>query len=176
MKKTIEAQGAMTAEERAFIERFTAERCRPHDEVVASLRRAEMRRAAAAALAFRADCAAVPLAAGTETGFAGGVKSPGEEVRFHFAADAADGEAPSWRVEVAVPPGASAGTPLEISARLADGRPVAAAVLKIAGASLRVDDGVASMAFGDFTAGMEDTDVSLTVPGGAPVPGALVFL
>lgn len=174
-KKTDEI--AMTEAEREFISRFTAERCRPHAEVVAGLRRAGMRLSAEKLFLSR-ECAAeaLPLAAGPAAArTAPDVKSPNEEIRFLFSAESRDGDIPEWRAEVAVPPGADASTPVEIRVRRSNGAPVPAAVLRLAGRSLRVADGVAVLPFGEFISGMEDTDVSLSEPDAAPVKGALAF-
>lgn len=178
MKETTEAKTAMTREERDFITRFTAAHCRPHAEVVAGLRRAEMRLKAEMLFAAKpAEREAFPLAAGSASAAAPreAVKSPGEEVRFLFSAEAEDGETPAWRTEVTVPPCAVAETPVTARTRRANGAPVESGVLRLAGRALRVADGVSTLSFGDFLSGMDDTDVSLAEPGGSPVKGALTF-
>ncbi len=177
MEKILERDDTpMTAAERAFIERFTAEHCRPHREVMAARARAALRRRAEAALAADDDLRAVPLAAGAAgAASAARLKAPGEEVKFVFSAEAERGETPAWRAEVTVPPGADDATPVDVSVRFADGSPAADAAFKVAGRVLRIADGVSSMSFGDFARGLGDSEVALISPRTGESKGTLSF-
>ena len=165
-----EEKVAMTADEAAFIDRFVAERCRPHAAVMAERLRkfaAERQMAMFAA----EDDSAFALAAGPAAKSPAPVKSPDEPVTFVFASEG-DAEAPdAWRAELAVPPGATADTQLALKV---SGKDVAG-TFKLSGVALPLLDGAAEIPFGVFLTGIKDTDVSLSRPGAGAVKGRLLF-
>ena len=109
MNKANEEKVEMTAEERAFIARFTAAYCRPHTDVMAE-RLAAFATARQMRLVFagRSDFA---LAAG-DSAPAARVEAPDEEVRFVFASEGEADAANAWRAELTVPPKANTETML----------------------------------------------------------------
>lgn len=169
MKNAIEEEKVvMTAGEAAFIDRFVAEHCRPHAAVMAERLRkfvAERQMAMFAA----DDGPAFALAAGPAT--PASVKAPDEQVTFVFASEGEEDAPGAWRAELAVPPGATAGTPLALKVR---GRDIAG-VFTLSGVALPLADGTAEIPFGMFLAGIKNTDVSLHRPGGDTVKGRLLF-
>ena len=171
MKKAIaEEKAVMTADEAAFIDRFVAEHCRPHAVVMAERLRkfvAERQMAMFAA----DDGPAFALAAGPTAKAPASVKAPDEPVTFVFASEGEDDAPGAWRAELAVPPGATAETPLTLKV---GGRDVAG-VFALSGVKLPLVDGAAEIPFGVFLAGIKDTDVSLRRPGGDAVKGKLLF-
>lgn len=167
---TGEERVVMTADEAAFIDRFVAEHCRPHAEVMAErLREFVMSRQESM---FAAD-AGVPfaLAAGPAAKPPVEVKSPDEPVTFVFLSDC-DADAPeAWRAELTVPPGATVDTELVLDVIGKDVN----GVFKLSGMALPLSDASARIPFGVFLAGIKDTDVSLTRPDAEPVKGKLLF-
>lgn len=160
----------MTDAEEAFIDRFTADYCRPHHAVMAE-------RLAAFVAARRRDflsSAAVPFAfaAGPRPSAAAPVRAPDEEVRFVFAGDGAGGTA--WRATVTVPPGATAETMIAVAVAGPSGAP-AEGMFTLAGCNLPLAGGRAEMPFGQFLAGIRETDVTLRAPSAPPAPGRLLF-
>lgn len=165
-----EVKVAMTADEAAFIDRFVAERCRPHAAVMAERLRKFTAERQMAMLAAE-EGSAFALAAGPAARLPAAVKAPDEPVTFVFASDG-DADAPdAWRAELAVPPGATADTQLSLKV---DGRDVAG-TFRLSGVALPLLDGTAEIPFGVFLAGIKDTDVSLSRPGGGTVKGRLLF-
>ena len=171
MKKAIEEERVeMTADEAAFIDRFVAEHCRPHAVVMAERLRkfvAERQMAMFAA----DDGPAFALAAGPAAKASASVKAPDEPVTFVFASEGDEDAPGAWRAELAVPPGATAETPLTLKV---GGRDVAG-VFALSGVKLPLVDGATERRFGVFLAGIKDTDVSLRRPGGDAVKGKLLF-
>ena len=171
MKNAIEEEKVvMTADEAAFIDRFVAEHCRPHAVVMAERLRkfvAEWQMAMFAA----DDGPAFALAAGPSAAAPASVKAPDEPVTFVFASEGDEDAPGAWRAELAVPPGATAETPLTLKV---GGRDVAG-VFALSGVKLPLMDGAAEIPFGVFLAGIKDTDVSLRRPGGDAVKGKLLF-
>ena len=171
MKNAIEEEKVvMTADEAAFIDRFVADHCRPHAVVMAERLRkfvAERQMAMFAA----DDGPAFALAAGPSAKAPASVKAPDEPVTFVFASEGEDDAPGAWRAELAVPPGATAETPLTLKV---GGRDVAG-VFALSGVKLPLVDGAAEIPFGVFRAGIKDTDVSLRRPGGDAVKGKLLF-
>ena len=171
MKNAIEEEKVvMTADEAAFIDRFVAEHCRPHAVVMAERLRkfvAERQMAMFAA----DDGPAFALAAGPSAAASAAVKAPDELVTFVFASEGDEDAPGAWRAELAVPPGATAETPLTLKV---GGRDVAG-VFALSGVKLPLMDGAAEIPFGVFLAGIKDTDVSLRRPGGDAVKGKLLF-
>ena len=171
MKNAIEEEKVvMTADEAAFIDRFVAEHCRPHAEVMAERLRDFVARRQMALFAAD-DGASFALAAGPAAPAAASVKAPDEPVTFVFASEVGDDAPEAWRAELAVPPGATGETPLALKVR---GRDVAG-VFALSGVKLPLVDGAAEIPFGVFLAGIKDTDVSLRRPGGDTVKGRLLF-
>ncbi len=165
-------ENGQTAEERAFIDRFTAEYCRPHVAVVAQ-RLASFVEARRFALVGAAS--GFVMAAG-ESDSAAAVKAPEEEVAFTFAS-AGDPEASdAWRASLVVPPGATADTVLSLKVFEANGGACAGGTFRLAGITLPLSgDGTALIPFGVFLAGIKDSDVALVRPGAKPVDGTLAF-
>lgn len=171
MKNAIEEEKVvMTADEAAFIDRFVAEHCRPHAVVMAERLRkfvAERQMALFAA----DDGPAFALAAGPAAKAPAAVKAPDESVTFVFASEGEEDAPGAWRAELSVPPGATADTSLALKVQ---GRDIAG-VFTLSGIKLPLVDGAAEIPFGVFLAGIKDTDVSLSRPGGERVKGKLLF-
>ena len=173
MKNAIETEKtAMTPDEKAFIDRFVADYCRPHETVVA-----------ARLAAFAAERQMRFLSQGSR-GFAlaagvsapkQDVQAPEEEVRFTFASDGeADAEG-AWRAELVVPPKAGPETMLSLKVVDGSGEAVDGGVFTLSGAALPLAGGRAEMPFGLFLAGIKDTEVSLRRADGETVRGRLLF-
>ena len=171
MKNAIEEEKVvMTADEAAFIDRFVADHCRPHAVVMAERLRDFVSKRQMAMFAAD-DNPAFALAAGPSAKAPASVKAPDEPVTFVFASEGEDDAPGAWRAELAVPPGATAETPLTLKV---GGRDVAG-VFALSGVKLPLVDGAAEIPFGVFLAGIKDTDVSLRRPGGDAVKGKLLF-
>jgi len=171
MKNAIEEEKVvMTADEAAFIDRFVAEHCRPHAVVMAErLRKFVAERQMAM---FAVDNGpAFALAAGPAAKAPATVKAPDEPVTFVFASEGEEDAPGAWRAELSVPPGATANTSLALKVQ---GRDIAG-VFTLSGIKLPLVDGAAEIPFGVFLAGIKDTDVSLSRPGGERVKGKLLF-
>ena len=177
MKNAIDGKIEMTAGERAFIERFVADYCRPHRVVMAERLAAFV---AARQMAFvSGDSADFALAAGprraSEKEAEGAVPvAPDEEVRFAFASEGTRDALGAWRAELSVPPKATAETMLLIKVCDSADQP-AEGVFSLAGCALPITEGTAEMPFGLFLAGIRNTEVGLCRPGGHPVAGRLLF-
>ena len=173
MKNANEVESTeMTPAERAFIDRFVADYCRPHGVVMA-----ERLAAFAAERQMRFVCSRAQgfaLAAGESAPAA--VQSPEEEVRFTFASDGAEDDEGAWRAELTVPPNAGPDTMLALRVSGRDGGPVADGVFTLSGAALPLAGGSAEIPFGLFLAGIKDTNVSLCRSGGKGVGGRLLFI
>ena len=171
MKNAIEEEKVvMTADEAAFIDRFVAEHCRPHAVVMAERLRkfvAERQMAMFAA----DDGPAFALAAGPAAKAPAAVKAPDEPVTFVFASEGEEDAPGAWRAELSVPAGATADTSLALKVQ---GRDIAG-VFTLSGIKLPLVDGAAEIPFGVFLAGIKDTDVALSRPGGERVKGKLLF-
>lgn len=170
MKNATEEKIEMTAAERSFIDRFTADYCRPHSVVMA-----ERLAAFVAARQFQ-----MFAAAGSQFALAAGksapepqVESPAEEVRFAFASEGESDAETAWRAELVVPPRAASQTMLPVKVVDRDGEP-ATGVFTLAGVAMPLVAGKAEIPFGLFLAGIKDTDVGLAVDG-VKTPGKLLF-
>lgn len=174
MKNAIETEKtAMTPGERAFIDRFVADYCRPHEAVVAA-RLAAFASERQMRFLSRGGAGDFALAAG-ESAPKQEVQSPEEEVRFAFASDGeADAEG-AWRAELVVPPKAGPETMLALKVVDGSGEAVDGGVFSLSGAALPLAGGRAEIPFGLFLAGIKNTDVSLRRAGGDPVGGRLLF-
>ena len=171
MKNAIEEEEVvMTADEASFIDRFVAAHCRPHAVVMAERLR-EFVDKRQMALCAEDDEPVFALAAGPAEKVPSAVKAPDEPVTFVFASEGEEDAPEAWRAELAVPPGATSATPLALKVR---GRDVAG-VFTLSGVNLPLVDGAAEIPFGVFLAGIKDTDVSLSRPGGDMVKGRLLF-
>ena len=175
MKNAIDKKIEMTAEERAFIDRFVADYCRPHRVVMAErLARFVAERQMAFVSGASADFA---LAAGprrTAAKEATSPVAPDEEVRFAFASEGERDASEAWRAELSVPPKATSETMLTIKVCDSSDRP-AEGVFSLAGCALPITGGKAEMPFGMFLAGIQNTEVGLCRPDGQPVGGRLLF-
>lgn len=173
MKNAIETEKtAMTPDERAFIDRFVADYCRPHETVVAARLAAF---AAARQMRFLSQGSrGFALAAGVSAPKQD-VQAPEEEVRFTFASDGeADAEG-AWRAELVVPPKAGPETMLSLKVVDGSGEAVDGGVFTLSGAALPLAGGRAEMPFGLFLAGIKNTEVSLRRADGETVGGRLLF-
>ena len=171
MKNAIEEEKVvMTADEAAFIDRFVAEHCRPHAEVMAERLRDFVSKRQMAMFAA-VDEPTFALAAGPAAQGPASVKAPDEQVTFIFASAGEDDAADAWRAELVVPPGATIETMLTLRV---SGRDVAG-VFTLSGIALPLADGTAEIPFGAFLAGIRNTDVSLQRPGDGQVKGRLLF-
>ena len=179
MKNAIDRKIDMTAAERAFIDRFVADYCRPHRVVMAERLAAFV---AERQMAFvSGESVDFALAAGPCRSIAENAKnseaspvSPDEEVRFAFASEGSDNAADAWRAELCVPPKATAETMLTVKVRDVGNRP-AEGVFSLSGCALPITDGVAEIPFGLFLAGIQNTKVGLCRPNSQLVGGKLLF-
>lgn len=165
-----------TPEDDAFIREFTARHCR---RIGADIGRIEEYAERMRMLFVQANgayaLAAAPAACGAEARATETAHSPGEEVRFVYAAEATAGPSGFWRAELVVPPSASPETMICVSVSGAESRPVSGGILRIAGCALPISNGSASLPFSLFLDGLTDTDVSLARSGASPVSGRLLF-
>lgn len=172
MKNAIEEKKVeLTAGETAFIDRFVVRYCRPHAVVMAE----RLRSFAAArqmALLEAGGREGFALAAGPVTSGTDAVKAPDEPVTFVFASDGEPDAAQAWRAELAVPPGATAETPVPL---VVEGGGLAGGVFSISGCALPLENGSAEIPFGLFLAGIRNTDVALRRADGESVAGRLLF-
>ena len=175
MKNAIDRKIEMTADERAFIDRFVTDYCRPHRVVMAE-RLAKF--VAERQMAFvSGEAADYALAAGPRRAAVNDVPAPvapDEEVRFAFASEGSSDASGAWRAELRVPPKATSDTMLTIKVCDSSDRP-AEGVFSLAGCSLPITEGKAEMPFGMFLAGIQNTEVGLCRPDGQPVGGRLLF-
>jgi hypothetical protein len=162
----------MTREERDFINRFTAEHCRPHSVVMSerlntfvNRRQFEMLTASPAIDILAAGMQDNPSLPPSDD-----VRSPKEPVRFVFVA-----EDESWCAEVIVPPQAEVTTDLIVIVSNRNGETFQDGVFEIAGQSLQLKSGNATLQFGLFLAGIRKAEVVFTPPGGERVSGKLIF-
>ena len=175
MKNAIDKKIEMTAGERAFIDRFVTDYCRPHRVVMAERLAAFV---AERQMAFvSGETADFALAAGprrsSEKNDINPI-APDEEVRFAFASEGERDAADAWRAELRVPPKATSETMLTIKVCDSFDRP-AEGVFSLAGCALPITEGKAEMPFGLFLAGIQNTEVGLCRPDGHPVGGRLLF-
>ena len=96
------------------------------------------------------------------------------EVRFVFTSDTKD-PAREWKATLIIPPGARAGTELELSVVDAAGKPVAGGMFRLAGCSIPVKDGKGSLPLEVFVSGLRNVDVSLTRQSCPAESGVLSF-
>ncbi len=162
----------MDAGEKAFIDRFVADYCRPHRAVLADRLAAFVASRQMALLS--SENTDFALAAGVRNASAPSPVAPGEEVRFSFASEGTDRESDAWRAELRVPPNATSETMLVLTVKNAANRPEEG-LFSIAGCALPVSSGSAEIPFGLFLAGIQNTDVALRRPDGQPVAGRLLF-
>ena len=111
MKNAIEETVEMTREESAFIERFTAAYCRPHQVVVAE-RLASF--VAARQMRFLASAGSNFAFAAGDSAPTASVEAPDEEVRFVFVSEGEADADGAWRAELTVPPKAGTQTMLTL--------------------------------------------------------------
>ena len=171
MKNAIEETVEMTREESAFIERFTAAYCRPHQVVVAE-RLASF--VAARQMRFLASAGSNFAFAAGDSAPAASVEAPDEEVRFDFVSEGEADAAGAWRAELTVPPKAGTQTMLTLVVTDKNGVP-AEGVFTLARVALPLAGGRAEIPFGMFLAGIKDTDVALKGADGVSRPGRLMF-
>ena len=170
-----ESRIQMTPGEEAFIARFTADYCRPHEAVMAERLAAYV---AARQLSFLSggSAAGFALAAGVSAPESvPEVRAPDEEVRFSFASDGAPDAPGAWRATLVVPPRAVPETLLALTVENAAGAREADGVFTLSGTALPLVAGRAEIPFGVFLAGIKNTSVSFRRPGGPAVPGTLAF-
>jgi len=162
-----------TASEAAFIDRFTADCCRPHAEALRMRMEAFAAARQAAFFGAAAGTASFALAAG-DSAPAASAAAPAEDVRFVFASEGAEDAPGAWRAELLVPARAVPDTMLAV--RVADGAgSPAEGALRLSGVTLPLADGRAELPFGLFLAGIADTGVFLRRPDGTETPGRLLF-
>ena len=80
-----------------------------------------------------------------------------------------------WRVKLTFPPNASKATLLPLE--MVDGldRPVASAILELAGLRINITDGKAAITYGDFIKGKHEKALWVYRKDMLPIPGALTF-
>lgn len=159
-------------EETAFIDRFVADYCRPHNVVEAERLAAFVAERPMSFMRFGMSDFA--LAAGPAD-VPPGVQSPDEEVTFTFASDGAPDAPGAWKASLTVPPKAGPETMVTLSVVNSSDEPFDAGVFKLSGVALPLTGGCAEIPFGMFLAGIKDADVSFCRPGEEPVGGTLAF-
>jgi len=80
-----------------------------------------------------------------------------------------------WKAHLTFEPGSVDETPAVIALEDGEGAPIASATFELAGRRLKVTDGRAAIACGDFVKGKHETAIWLHRKGVVPVPGALTF-
>jgi hypothetical protein len=164
------AEVETTPEEDAFMADFAAKHCRRLTSVERLQAFIDARRVSFVSANERYFMAAAP-AAGGQVGEAAPC-SPDEEVRFVFAGG---GEANYWRAELLIPPVAGPDTMLDVRVTGSGDVPAGDGTLRLAGCSLPLSDGGASLPFSLFLDGLRDTEVSFARAGREPVEGRLLF-
>ena len=105
------------------------------------------------------------------------MKSPeGKTLSFLFLCVPGTRSPDPWSVRVTIPPGATAKTPLDISAAGENSIPIEKGTFEFMGARIKIANGKGSLLFGDFVKGIHETGVWMMRPGHPPVPGALTFV
>ncbi len=99
----------------------------------------------------------------------------GKTIVLTFASHQVKDKEMCWAANVTFPAGAGEGAVLPVAVENGLGRPVESGVFEFAGHALEVKDGISSIAYADFIAGMHDPALWLKRPGMEPVPGALTF-
>lgn len=162
----------MTCAERDFINRFTAEHCRPHSVVMSERLNAFVNHRQFEMLTESpsVDILAAGMRDDALPSFNNDIRSPKEPVRFVFAA-----KDESWCAEVIVPPQAEVTTDLIVIVSNRNGETFQDGVFEIAGQVLHLKSGNASLQFGLFLAGIRKAEVVFTPPDGERVSGRLVF-
>lgn len=80
-----------------------------------------------------------------------------------------------WKAQIVFEPGSCDGSPAAITVTDGAGEPVQAGIFELAGRSLPVSRGRASIPCADFAAGRHESGIWLRRKGMSPVPGALTF-
>ena len=161
---------ALTVEESKTIASFVASRCRSRPVVLDRLDAFVAKRQADFfsqdegewRLAAASDCSAV-------------VGDGPEDVRFVFASDDATADSEAWRAELSVPGTARGGVPLDLVVKDGTGASAGDGRFSLAGLSLLVEGGAATIPFDSFLVGIRNPDVAYQRDGGNPVPGSLIF-
>jgi hypothetical protein len=104
------------------------------------------------------------------------VKTPADKtIAFTFYSLPTTRRGQGWKARVVFAPGSCDGSSADVEVVGADGRPVDAATFVIAGQSLPVCRGRATLPCAAFAAGRHETGIWLHREGENPVPGALTF-
>lgn len=174
MKNAVEEKNvAMGPAGSAFIDRFVADYCRPHEVVEAERLMAFV---AARQMSFLSGGSAdFALAAGPSVPDPSEIRAPDEEVTFTFASDGAPDAPGAWKSSLTVPPKAGAETMLVLTVENSDGSVCPAGIFTLSGVALPLVGGRAEIPFGVFLAGIKDTKVSFRRPGEEAVRGTLAF-
>ena len=164
----------MTSSEKDFIERFTAERCRPVQTIAERAKAfAERRRLAFVRRPVEYALAAASADSVSKEGRELG--EPCEEVRFVYASVDTVDSASFWRAELVIPSNAEPETMLKVRVTEAGRHVVSNGTLRLSGCTLPLEAGCATLPFALFLDGIRDTDVSLSRPGAEPIAGRLLF-
>lgn len=166
-----------TPEDGAFIKAFTAKHCRRSAEEAKRLVEFAIKKR----MSFVKASGSYALAAAPAVGNGAADDAfddqcgPNEEVHFVYAAENVDEVSGFWRAELTVPRAVRPETMVAVSVSDAERNPVADGVLRIAGCSLPIAAGAATLPFSLFLDGIEDTNVSFSRAGASPVAGRLLF-
>ena len=103
------------------------------------------------------------------------MKAPEVDVTATFVGVPQKPKAAGWQVKLTVP--ANAGADDDLLLECFDGAeaPMPGGTFLLAGKSVVFENGRAKMRYADFIAGMHETAVWFSRPGGDPIPGYLTF-
>ena len=163
---------SLTPQERDAIESFVSEHCQSREEL--SRRFEEFLEKRRAEVLDRVDDLRLAAAQRGRPRSAERTPEEQEDVTFVFAAHFGADDREAWRAELTVPAVAAANTMLPITLS-EGGSPIVDGFFKIAGISLPVIDGKASLPLGVFLAGMRKPEVEFSDSEGKTLKGNLVF-
>ena len=104
------------------------------------------------------------------------MKAPRDKkIAFTFMSEPSGRQELKWTARLEFPPGAEADDDLPITVVGGDDEPIGSAVLELAGMSIAVKDGRASVKYADFIKGKHSTSLWLHREGMPPVAGGLTF-
>lgn len=103
------------------------------------------------------------------------MKSPDKTLFFFYRSIPRELNEDMWIVNVTLPPNATAGTMMSVSAVDGNDVPIDSASFVLSGSRIAISKGKGSLSYGDFVKGMNDGSVWMFRQGRSPVPGGLTF-
>ena len=103
------------------------------------------------------------------------MKAPDVDVTATFMSVPQKPASAGWRVELTFPANAGAEDDLLLECFDGDVAPMQGGTFLLAGKRMVFENGCAKLRYADFVAGMHDTAVWFSRPGGDPIPGYLTF-